>query len=32
MATVMTVEGVEGVLRAFAGLSKSVQKKYLISV
>lgn len=29
MSTVMTVEGVEGVLRAFAGLSKSVQKKYL---
>jgi hypothetical protein len=29
MAKVMTVEGVEGVLRGFAGLSKSVQKKYL---
>ena len=25
----MTVEGVEGILRGFAGLSKSVQKKYL---
>lgn len=29
MAKVTTVEGVEGVLRAFAGLSKAVQKKYL---
>jgi hypothetical protein len=29
MAKVMTVEGVEGVLRGFAGLSKSVQRKYL---
>ena len=26
---VMTVEGVEGILRAFSGLSKSVQRKYL---
>jgi len=31
MAKVMTVEGVEGVLRAFAGLSKGVQRKYLSS-
>ena len=29
MSKVMTVEGVEGVLMAFSGLSKSVQKKYL---
>jgi hypothetical protein len=29
MAKVMTIEGVEGVLRGFAGLSKTVQKKYL---
>lgn len=29
MAKVMTVEGVESVLRAFSGLSKGVQKKYL---
>lgn len=31
MAAVFTVDGVEGVLRAFAGLSKAVQKKYLSS-
>lgn len=29
MDKVMTVEGVESVLRAFAGLSKNVQRKYL---
>jgi hypothetical protein len=29
MAKVVTVEGVEAVLRAFAGLSKGVQRKYL---
>jgi hypothetical protein len=29
MAKVVTVEGVESVLRAFSGLSKGVQKKYL---
>lgn len=29
MATVMTVEGVEAVLRGFSRLSKGVQKKYL---
>jgi hypothetical protein len=29
MAKVMTVEGVEAVLRGFAGLSKGVQRKYL---
>lgn len=29
MAVAVTVEGVEGILRGFAGLSKGVQKKYL---
>lgn len=29
MAVAVTIEGVEGILRGFAGLSKSVQKKYL---
>lgn len=29
MAAVVTVEGVEGVLRGFAGLSRNVQRKYL---
>jgi hypothetical protein len=31
MTKVMTVEGVEAVLRSFSGLSKAVQKKYLSS-
>lgn len=29
MAVAVTVEGVEGILRGFAGLSKGVQRKYL---
>jgi hypothetical protein len=29
MAVAVTIEGVEGILRGFAGLSKTVQKKYL---